>query len=461
MKKDKGKKFEIEKVQIKDISPKVEIILSFSFPSLLNLEKFEQECEKRKLPVKVDKETSIKGTVFVSCSHFDLKNNLMDIRTKLGEPIKLAVKNTNFREEIKKSIVKSKYFHSVIGFIQDKFLEYKQNKVTKEQVEDDTFVKYGHLLGKEGAKRVAHLFDKNPKNIVSNYVVLQDYLIKHYSIEFFIEQQIKNNYYLIITIKENGVPLSHHKRLSLIEKNSQIYEKKPISVPGISKQENLYIPEKDRNSIVILNPRRDNYRFVHKLLDLKQVNGAILFINFLLDKQAEGLKIDIQQFGYDIDKIKSAILRYDTGGIDKTLDKIERLEEIILNLREEFLLKIKRYCDEIDFEKKGIEKETLERVFNQTKRAGGEVIGVEKFNPPEWLSSYLFIEDFKEFKQKVYSLHENLQNLLESIRKLKEHIVEYRHKVDMREQDKADKLRNSILESLDKVIKIIKTIFGG
>lgn len=196
---------EIEKFGLKDIAG-TRVYLAFHFPPFIDLNEFKSECSKLNLPISIEAEDeNLKGLVLIKCNSVDLVNNLKEVQNALGSPIKKAIQKTNFENEIKEILIKTDYFKSVLKFIQIKHKELKENKISKEKIIDDFYIKYGHIFGKEGIIKVAELLHNDESEIIDNYLKLQDYMLKHFSIEFFIQQQVEQGYYLLINIQDKDI----------------------------------------------------------------------------------------------------------------------------------------------------------------------------------------------------------------------------------------------------------------
>jgi hypothetical protein len=380
-----------------------------------------------------------------------LVKNLRDIQKKLGEPIRKALQQTNFEEDIKDFLLKTNFFKEVIKFIQSKYKEYHDNKVTKEEVIQSTYLKYGHLFGMEGAKAIADIYCKDEKDIIQNYVKLQDYLIKHYSIEFFIQQQVEQNYNLIIDFKDSQI--ADYKTLSFSEFGNNVFEKRKLTLPGIGEIGNIYHSETLPSVFIAVNPNHKNKDYVYSMLALKRANTAVLFIGFMLEKQAQGVKADLEYLDMDIEKIKSTVLNYDEPGIDATLSKIISLENLVTHYADDLILPIKRFMDEVTPQVRNIEADAMQKVFNKDVKFDS-IVGKAKFNPPAWFSNYLLSTQFVKIRQQVIDILSNIKEVQKILRELKEYLIKLKHEVKMRNLEKI----NEYADMISKLIPILGPI---
>ena len=212
--------------------------------------------------------------------------------------------------------------------------------------------------------------------------------------------------------------------------------------------------------MITLNPTDKNSQYSYAMLRLKKLNTGILFIHFLFMKQSEGIKIDLEDYKIESERIKSIVLNYDVKGIDETLKRLNNLEDIVYGYLNDFLIPIKKYIDEIAPRAKKIESQTIDEIFNKDVKIGG-IVGKDKFKPPAWFDRYLFSQEFINIRDIIYDSIENTKKLLKMIRELKEYLSKLKHELKIRNKEQIKATMSIITEILGSFGKILKKVLLG
>ena len=84
---------------------------------------------------------------------------------------------------------------------------------------------------------------------------------------------------------------------------------------AIGTVDNVLYSNVTKNILITINPTHKNKMFYYSMLRLSKLNMIILFINFLFKKQSEGVRIDLENFEIEAERIKCKYsIQSSTGG---------------------------------------------------------------------------------------------------------------------------------------------------
>lgn len=455
-----------KRMDLSSLNPTINI--AFFLPALSDtqIDLFETECKNTGTTINVHKKGILKGLILVPCLTLDLNTGVNSAINLLKNPIKKSLASSNFEKEIEKELKGTQFLDCVVRTVQKHYEEFKKNNLTKSQIVKDVYIKYGGIIGKDGAEKIADLFQKDTKIIIKNYIKLQDFLLKHFTINFFLHELIVSPT-LLIELNDSQNKVQEHSKFYLKEINTG-FEKRKLNLPSVGNLNNLYFSDTCPNTFVVLNPNTKSKMFLTTMLALERRIMGVSFVKFLMTKQCEGLKIDLDKFQMSIPSIKSDIVDYNIKELNRTLDNIKDFEDSVKVYLSEILYPSKRVIDELYKKRINLELKMRDDVFNvsihgfggHNDRFGnyGNVIAKSKFRPPDWFKKYLFYPRIEELKKILDNSISICNDFLKVTTDLKLSVKELEHILKIRRMEKYSEGVKAVLKNVNELWDIIKKL---
>ena len=430
----------------------------FNLPDYIELDTFEDLIKQYEVSgVNVFKEPPFKGTISVKVSHYNFFDNIEEIRKKLALPLVEALNASGFKDVIIREIDKTDFMKSLSKYLISIYEEFKIEKTSIDEIKQIFTLRYLQYFGEGGVNLLVKLYTQK-KNILENYAILEDYLTKKLSLEFYVVRQLTHGAFLISFIESDNpdiIDLFNSSNNLYIPSMEKTFYKQPVPVGAGRKLNNIFLNQEFDRIILIFNPNKSNYNFLRALLNIKNQSINYDFINYTLTQQIERFKNEFGDYKIDLEYYQQKALDYDLNKLERHLRVIDNLNDTIYSFYTTFISPTKKNFAKVALRKNLIDSKTRKELFDVQVFKNGII---ERINMPSWVLDMLPAPKIAETYSLFKKSDENYLKLIELQKDLKKEILDYKKSKETEVSEKRMKRILFIFDIVNKIMELLRNI---
>lgn len=436
-----------------DVVPKknTKISLCVILPASVDVETFVEQLDEEGIEHHAER-GGLEGVVYFPASIEDVQNPAQ-FQDLIMPSFRSAADSIQLTETVRNSLTRTKYFQKVMNYIERKRKEITSEGVTKKQCVEDLINKYGHILGTDGCKKIADVYFQKSESIEDSYFSLQEYLLRQFSTQFFIEKIMPEGFMWIVEIHDNEFNYRSVEELKIKNLATSPLKRKSLSLPLEGRVDNLYISDSGQ-LIAIPNMTAYESTFIRRIGHIRVAAYSIQILDFLLKKDSEIFSEKLQNIQKSLERLQGDIQQLSKKELQEWSENVERLRQVFITYQDDVIADQRRMADALHRKRRDIDQDVFSDLFKVEPQFDTERVGVYSQTPPQWLRKYQPSLQIEKFKKSVISLNSTLSSIIKLLGEMRTIL----NQAIEEKGAKRIKLLNSFLELLNNVLSLVNKL---
>jgi len=444
----------------------VTISIFYAASDLVEEDILKKECEKNGLKVSfLTKELKsvfqVSAIAYIKGTIFDL---LDEIKKRLKKPFEIALAKKDLKQKIIGTLKNTDFLKSFIKVARGIHKKLKLGIESEERIRKELLNKHKGSLGEIGINLIIKIFKSDlDENIIDSYGTFQDFIIKQFTLELFIVQQIEQAFLVIITVDES-VLIQKDEKFKINISNLYELEFKKIDwkLIGFHKAVEVYANEEYEHLILFKRQKfRDTGRdfYIYLKLILLNATSGLRVMDYSLDKEEEIFVKETEELPINLSIFRNNLRNYNSKELKAVRQELMDLLDTDSFYVRDVLEESKKSLQKHFIKQRYYDKKMIDTFFSrQLIDHKGMVYAVQKqYRPPALkldLPSKLINKIYLKLRNKT-KCHLRIQK---SLRELIDEIDGLVHtkKLMEKESQLADEKIKNVKE--EKVLKRFETL---